>query len=285
MRNSEVVSEMATMSRPAGLTARNVAAHRSKPEYSNGHHALHRTSPALNPQHRSESPSSVTNGGPPALPPRSKNLTIEPPKLPPSHPSTANTMDDYHHGGHSTISRKYSPNQQQNGLAASDAPPPLPQRREAPKPNPPPTPTRGTTPPPSSLVSQYSNSPIANSQPPQLLKRMSPIPSQYTRSHPAGGMIVGSAAACQRGTSPVTTSNPVKVHNSREIQQQIQQQQRHFASSSIFGQDNVNPMNAEPPPPYPMGSAVTSNPPPPSYSATLAMRQSPTLSSTSSDYR
>ncbi len=42
----------------------------------------------------------------------------------------------------------------------------------------------------------------------------------------------------------------------------------------------------EPPPPYPMGSAaLPSSAPPPSYSATLAMRQSPTLSSTSSDYR
>ena len=42
----------------------------------------------------------------------------------------------------------------------------------------------------------------------------------------------------------------------------------------------------EPPPPYPMGTAASNNnPPPPSYSQTLAMRQSPTLSSASSDYR
>ena len=57
----------------------------------------------------------------------------------------------------------------------------------------------------------------------------------------------------------------------------------------------------EPPPPYPMGMGVASAspvtvgaaaasaaappPPPPSYSQSLAMRQSPTLSSASSDYR
>lgn len=41
----------------AGLTARNVAAvNRSKPEYSNGHHVLHRASPAALNFTRSDSP-------------------------------------------------------------------------------------------------------------------------------------------------------------------------------------------------------------------------------------
>merc|ERR1719510_325550 len=44
---------------------------------------------------------------------------------------------------------------------------------------------------------------------------------------------------------------------------------------------------ANPPPPYPMGTAATTANPPPSYSQSMTMRQSPTLSmsSTSSDYR
>ena len=55
---------------------------------------------------------------------------------------------------------------------------------------------------------------------------------------------------------------------------------------SLFPGDLMNGQ-MEPPPPYPMGTAAmtSNNPPPPSYSQTLAMRQSPTLSSTSSEYR
>ena len=271
----------------AGLTARNVAEFNNrKPEYSNGHHRIHRTSPALNPQHRSESPS-ASNGAPPALPPRSRNVISkphrEPPDVPPSLPITTN--GDHH--GHQTVSRKYSPNQQNGGV---DIPPPPPPREQ---PKPPPTPPRCASPsntrggglsaPPTnnSMVAQYSNSPIATTlnQPP-LMKRISPVPTQYSRTQ--GGMIV--ASACQRGTSPVTTGTPIKVHNTREIQQQ-------FKMMHPF--DNVNPVNAEPPPPYPMvntnpegiGNLYTNPNPPPSYSQALANRQSPTLSSTSSDYR
>jgi serine/threonine-protein kinase LATS1/2 len=268
--NHEVINSLASMGRAPGLTARNVAMVSRKTsgaEYSNGHHVLHRASPAIN-SHRSESPATCAGGaggGPPALPPRSHHSIMDPPppRLPPSHPTPNGD-----NGGHQTISRKYSPN-------GGEAPPPLPPPRGAPMP--PPTPPRGTTPPPNVLTSsmaQYSNSPIATSLPPPLLKRMSPVPSSHA-SRAQGGVIPVS----QRGTSPVTT-HPLKVHNSREIQQQFQQQLQTI-QSSIFPADSVG---AEPPPPYPMGTAVTSNPPP-SYSQSLAMRQSPTLSSTSSDYR
>ncbi len=90
-----------------------------------------------------------------------------------------------------------------------------------------------------------------------------------------------SASTHQRGTSPITTvsSNPLKVTNSREIQAQIQQQ---LQSMQMFPGEH-----AEPPPPYPMGTAAagTTSNPPPSYSQSMSLRQSPTLSSTSSDYR
>lgn len=78
---------------------------------------------------------------------------------------------------------------------------------------------------------------------------------------------------------------PVRPPNSQEIQQQLQQQLQTM-------QSNLQPNwlcenNAEPPPPYPMGTAATTANPPPSYSQSMTMRQSPTLSmsSTSSDYR
>ena len=103
---------------------------------------------------------------------------------------------------------------------------------------------------------------------------------------------------------------PLRVKNSHEIQAQVQQTLQSMQSMSIFPPEG----SAEPPPPYPMGTAQLTNnnpssssnypnvsisnnnmvinnnnnpapPPPPSYSASLAMRQSPTLSSTSSDYR
>ena len=211
-------------------------------------HVLHRASPALNV--RSDSPNIISGGGaPPALPPRSHQ--IEPPRVPPS----------------------------------MDAPPPPPPRRSTNNANPPPTPPRGTTPPPPNS-SMYSNSPITTSIPPPLLKRMSPVPTHASR---ATGIAVSHS---QRGTSPVTTSHPMKVHNTREMQQAVQQQlQMHQATSHIFPEDG-KPL--EPPPPYPMGSAASNTQhtpslnanPPPSYSQSFAIqRQSPTLSSTSSEYQ
>ena len=139
-------------------------------------HVLHRASPALNV--RSDSPNIVGGGNaPPALPPRSHQN--EPPRVPPS----------------------------------MDANPPLPPRRSTNNANPPPTPPRGITPPPPSS-SMYSNSPIttSNSNPPLLMKRMSPVPTHASR---ATGIAVSHS---QRGTSPVTTSqHPMKVHNTREV--------------------------------------------------------------------
>ena len=216
------------------------------------HNNIHRASPAtLNL--RSDSPS-VANGAPPALPPRSHQ--IEPPRVPPSL---------------------------QNGEAPP--PPPLP-RRSTNNANPPPTPPRGTTPPPPAS-SMYSNSPITTSLPPPLMKRMSPVPSHASRG--TAGMAVSHS---QRGTSPVTTSQPFKVHNTREQQLVVQQQLQmvHGQANHIFPESG-EPM--VPPPPYPMGSAANTQctptmnaNPPPSYSQSLAIqRQSPTLSSTSSDYR
>ena len=93
-----------------------------------------------------------------------------------------------------------------------------------------------------------------------------------------------------RGASPVpsapaTTSSsihPMRVHNSAQIQHQLQQQLQTMQSLSMFPVDGSS---SEPPPPYPMGTAAITANPPPSYSQSLAMRGSPTLSSTSSDYR
>ena len=261
---------------PAVLTQSNVAAF----QYSNGHH---RASPALNnaqqqQQQRSESPSA---SGAPPLPP--KPTMDRAPKVPASSSHAMTNGVD-----HPTLTRKYSPNQQ-NG---NDLPPPLHPRRDAANPNPPPTPPppRGTTPPPpqSSMVAQYSNSPI-NTTLPTLQRRMSPVPQVGAYSKPQGpGMMVSSAV--QRGTSPVTNVTPVRPHNTREHQTKVHQQLQAICSPNIFGPDNGT---AEPPPPsYSQTlAAVNGNtnppPPPPSYSQTMHMRQSPTLSSTSSvsDYR
>lgn len=275
------------------LTQSNVAAFH---QYSNGH--AHRASPALNAQQqqqqRSESPSA---SGAPPLPPKPTMTDPRAPKVPPSvshgGPTTNGVID------HPTLTRKYSPNnlqqQQQNGMNNHDVPPPLHPRRDA-NPNPPPTPplpTRGTTPPPlptqSSMVAQYSNSPGINTTLPALQRRMSPVPQvggAYSRPQ-AGAIMVSSAV--QRGTSPVTNGTPVRPHNTREAQTKVHQQLQAF-SPNIFGPDNGT---AEPPPPsYSQTlAAVNGNtnppPPPPSYSQTMHMRQSPTLSSTSSvsDYR
>ena len=114
--------------------------------------------------------------------------------------------------------------------------------------------------------------------PPAILRRMSPVPV----CHPSRGVQQGPASSSvgsgsHRGTSPVA-GHPLRVTNSREIQQQLQQQLQTIQSLSVFPVDGAS----EPPPPYPMGSAAN---PPPSYSQSVAMRQSPTLSSASSEYR
>ena len=163
--------------------------------------------------------------------------------------------------------------------------PPLHPRRDT-NPNPPPTPPRrGATPPPqSSMVAQYSNSPINTTTLPALHRRMSPVPQVAAYSIPQGGMTVSSAV--QRGTTPVTNGTPVRPYNTRETQTKVHQQLQAF-SPNIF-----RPENGIVEPPAPSYSqtlaAVNGNTnPPPSYSQTMHMRQSPTLSSTSSvsDYR
>ncbi len=317
--NHEVVNGLASVVRTAStsasgpLTARNVAMMSMAPSgnpssrkpSSESAASIHRANP-VNPV--VVTPTN-TNGAPPALPPRYhitsclcflifivflyiyRSIHMEPPRVP-SHTSTAppGAGPSLEHAPHQVVTRKYSPNQHPpptiNGNGETPPPPPPPRGA----PNPPPTPPRGATPPPnvlaaavvtsSALSNPYSNT--TTSLPPQLLKRMSPVPGHASRAH-QGGVAVSSAAS-QRGTSPVTTAgNPMKVHNTREIQQQLQQQLQSIQSCSIFPADSVG---AEPPPPYPMGTAVsTGAPPPPSYSQSLAMRQSPTLSSTSSDYR
>ena len=114
-----------------------------------------------------------------------------------------------------------------------------------------------------------------------MFKRISPVPVNPGRAPGAG--VASIPPSVTRGTSPVArNTQPMVVSNSLEVQQQVAQQMQ--ALSLYPGDLNGQ---VEPPPPYPMGSAAlpVSNPPPPSYSQTLAMRQSPTLSSTSSDYR
>ena len=113
------------------------------------------------------------------------------------------------------------------------------------------------------------------SQPPMMLRRMSPVP----------GRPVTSVPVVTRGQSPVTgartpTVAPMAVNNSLEVQAQVAHQMQ---ALSIFSSDN----QTEPPPPYPMGTAAlaTGAGAPPSYSQTIAMRQPPTLSSASSEYR
>ena len=118
---------------------------------------------------------------------------------------------------------------------------------------------------------------------------MSPVPRVVGSS--ASSVVTGA-----RGTSPITTapnttnncnggqqqSHPLRVQNSREIQQQFQQTLQSMQTLSFFDNAATEP----PPPPYPMQQPVSASGgsnPPPSYSQSLAMRQSPTLSSTSSD--
>ena len=125
---------------------------------------------------------------------------------------------------------------------------------------------------------------------------MSPIPGVGARvtMQPLNGNIsttpIYTQSSQTRDDSPPIGNasghpQPVRPKNSQEIQQQLQQQLQTMAS-------NLQPNwlcenNAEPPPPYPMGTAAVTANPPPSYSQSMTMRQSPTLSmsSTSSDYR
>jgi len=120
--------------------------------------------------------------------------------------------------------------------------------------------------------------------PPAILRRMSPVPvchpSRGVQLNGQGPVTSSVGQGSHRGTSPVA-GHPLRVTNSREIQQQLQQQLQtiqSIQSLSVFPVDGAT----EPPPPYPMGSAAN---PPPSYSQSVAMRQSPTLSSASSEYR
>merc|ERR1719192_3278413 len=138
------------------------------------------------------------------------------------------------------------------------SPPPLPPPRGAN--NPPPTPPRGTTPPPP--LPPHNN-----------IKRMSPVPGRQSQS-----------VVVTRGTSPVARSagQPMIVSNSLEAQQHVAHQMQ---ALSLYPGGDIHSTQVEPPPPYPMGTAALNAPAPPTYSQTLAMRQSPTLSSTSSDYR
>ena len=198
---------------------------------------------------RAESPSSQ---GAPALPPRPKD--------------------------HPPVQRQYSPPQTEGRVPPGGdmGPPPPPKGGNQ---APPPTPPRGTTPPPpipphnaSGAVGGVGTNP--SNLP--MFKRMSPVPSlpcisQYPVMPPV-----------TRGTSP--TARPVIVPNSLEMQAQVDQMRMH--ALSLYPSTELNGAVVEPPPPYPMGTAAHSSaPPPPSYSQSLAMRQSPTHSSTSSDYR
>lgn len=123
----------------------------------------------------------------------------------------------------------------------------------------------------------HSSVHMNGSQQPMMLRRMSPVP----------GRPVSSVPVVTRGQSPVTgartpTVAPLVVNNSLEVQAQVAHQMQ---ALSIFSSDN----QTEPPPPYPMGTAAMASggggTAPPSYSQTIAMRQSPTLSSASSEYR
>ena len=123
----------------------------------------------------------------------------------------------------------------------------------------------------------HSSVHMNGSQQPMMLRRMSPVPGRPGASVPV----------VTRGQSPVTgartpTVTPLVVNNSLEVQAQVAHQMQ---ALSIFSSDN----QTEPPPPYPMGTAAMATgaggTAPPSYSQTIAMRQSPTLSSASSEYR
>uniref|UniRef100_A0A0K2SVW2 non-specific serine/threonine protein kinase n=1 Tax=Lepeophtheirus salmonis TaxID=72036 RepID=A0A0K2SVW2_LEPSM len=222
--------------------------------------------------YRSESPATAvtTATSAPALPPRTNR---EPPRVP-DHPPPP----------------PLPPSRQQY---VDSAPPPLPPPRNN---NPPTPPPRGTTPPPPPppppTNPSYQQPPqVNNSIPPPLLRRMSPIPGRNSAQscQPPPPQAPSSTTSSNRGNSPVQSQppppQPMRVHNSREIKQQFAQTLQSMQALSVFPGDHLNGQ-AEPPPPYPMGTAAMTPNPPPSYSQSLAMRQSPTLSSTSStDYR
>ncbi|XP_059084100.1 serine/threonine-protein kinase Warts-like isoform X2 [Tigriopus californicus] len=227
--------------------------------------------------------SSDPNGPPPALPPRSHHHHLHqspttPQQQPPQQLQPLQQQQQHHH--HSQGEPPPPPRvpilTPQSGNDNGPPPPPPPRKSQVP----PPTPPRGSTPPPSSSKASVTNS---------MLRRMSPVPGRGVAGS-AGPSPVPSSMALNRGTSPVVVNSnshhhPLRVQNSREIQQQLQQTLQNIQSMSIFPMEGSS---GEPPPPYPMGTAAqghTGANPPPSYTQSLAMRQSPTLSSTSSDYR
>ena len=206
---------------------------------------------------RAESPSSQ---GAPALPPRPRD--------------------------HPPVQRQYSPPQTDARVPSGggDMGPPPPPPPKGGNQAPPPTPPRGTTPPPPIPPHNASGAVGgvgANPSNLPMFKRMSPVPSLPCR--PGQGISQYPVMPpVTRGTSP--TARPVIVPNSLEAQAQVDQMRMH--ALSLYPSTELNGAVVEPPPPYPMGTAAHSSaPPPPSYSQSLAMRQSPTHSSTSSDYR
>lgn len=205
---------------------------------------------------RAESPSSQ---GAPALPPRPRD--------------------------HPPVQRQYSPPQTDARVPpGGDMGPPPPPPPKGGNQAPPPTPPRGTTPPPPIPPHNASGAVGgvgANPSNLPMFKRMSPVPSLPCR--PGQGISQYPVMPpVTRGTSP--TARPVIVPNSLEAQAQVDQMRMH--ALSLYPSTELNGAVVEPPPPYPMGTAAHSSaPPPPSYSQSLAMRQSPTHSSTSSDYR
>uniref|UniRef100_A0A1B0GJS0 non-specific serine/threonine protein kinase n=1 Tax=Lutzomyia longipalpis TaxID=7200 RepID=A0A1B0GJS0_LUTLO len=138
----------------------------------------------------------------------------------------------------------------------SDAPPLPPPRCSSTPPTPPPV-------------------PVTNFQ--QLFKRMSPATNPTARSVPLPSQ------SPARGTSPVSAvgthpRQPMIVQNGPQAQQQLSQQMQALSLYQSGGN------SGEPPPPYPIISAGAP-PPPPSYTASIQSRQSPTQSSTTTDYR
>jgi hypothetical protein len=168
-------------------------------------------------------------------------------------------------GYHAGVVRKSSLEHHENGQQQqAPALPPRAHKEPPPRvpahlindnnPPPPPPPPRGLLNPPPTPPRGHTPPPM---QPP-LLRRMSPVPKPSA----AGSVISG----------PASSSSSVGGQRGQQLQ-----------SMSIFPVES----GAEPPPPYPMGNASSTAPPPPppSYERSMVMRQSPTLSATSSDYR
>lgn len=138
----------------------------------------------------------------------------------------------------------------------SDAPPLPPPRCSSTPPTPPPV-------------------PVTNFQ--QLFKRMSPAanPTQRTVPLPSQSPARGTSPVSAVGTHP---RQPMIVQNGPQAQQQLSQQMQALSLYQSGGN------SGEPPPPYPIISGGAP-PPPPSYTASIQSRQSPTQSSTTTDYR